>query len=561
MKRTFTINLNNTVFHIDDDAYEVLKKYLHDVEERLSPEERKEVMVDIESRIAELLSEKLQRGKTVVTLEDVEAIIDIMGKPNQFEEDDFDEQKSSAESYKKKHKKPRRKLYRDGENAVLGGVAAGLAAFVGWDAIAIRIILVLLLFLGWGTLIPIYLVVWLIVPEAKTISQKLEMQGEDVTIERIKEEAQNIKNYVESEAFKTSATSIGQRLGSIFLVLIKIFFGFIAVVMGFVGLILLGTLMLSLTLMIFDPTILTDNLPGWELLQPHRTAWMIAALLLVIGIPIFMVIYWAVRIIRNKKNKTGALPWVMLVLWFVGVFMAVGLGAKSFFRWSQHDFQIPGVFWSDDDYFVDEVRTVASFQSVKSSGALKILLTPDTAQSVVVHGNPSALSYLVSEVDKDGVLNLYMEKFDLNFDRDHPMRVSINTNQIKTIDLSGASSLKTTKKFQTETMKVSLSGASWANLNLAVSQHLKLDLNGASKAEIKGHSYQLEADVSAASKLDAEEFMVKNADIRASGASSVEANVSDSLKLYLSGASKFKSEHTPLYLQKDVSGGSTVKIR
>ena len=171
MKRTFTVNLNNTVFHIDDDAYEVLKKYLHDVEERLSLEERKEVMADIESRIAELFNERLQKGKTVVTMEDVEAVINIMGNPNQFEDGDFDESAKSSGSDKNKCKRPRRKLYRDGENAILGGVAAGLAAYLGWDVVPVRIILILLLFFGWGTLIPIYLVMWLIVPEAKTISQ------------------------------------------------------------------------------------------------------------------------------------------------------------------------------------------------------------------------------------------------------------------------------------------------------------------------------------------------------------------------------------------------------
>ncbi len=106
MKRTFTVNLNNTVFHIDDDAYEVLKKYLHDVEERLSLEERKEVMADIESRIAELFNERLQKGKTVVTMEDVEAVINIMGNPNQFEDGNFDESAKSSGSDKNKCKNP-----------------------------------------------------------------------------------------------------------------------------------------------------------------------------------------------------------------------------------------------------------------------------------------------------------------------------------------------------------------------------------------------------------------------------------------------------------------------
>ncbi len=445
----------------------------------------------------------------------------------------------------------------------MGGVAAGLAAYLGWDVVPVRIILILLLFFGWGTLIPIYLVMWLIVPEAKTISQKLEMQGEDVTIERIKEEAQNIKNYVESEDFKTSTASIGQRLGSIFLLLAKIFLGFIAVVMGFVGLILIGALLLTLSLMIFEPSMLMGVFPGWEFLSPLRTALMILALLFVIGIPIFMIVFWAIRTLRNKKTKTGALPWVMFVLWLLGIFMIIGLGTKTFFHWSQHDFDIPGVYWSDDmdDDFVDEVRTVNAFQSIKTSGALKIVLVQDTVQSVVVQGHPSALSYLVTEVDEDGVLNLYRKKVNLHPGINRPIRVSIGTNQIEIIDLSGACSLETMEKFQAEQMNLILSGASSADVNLAISQNLKLDLSGASKAELEGHSYRLDADVDGASKLDAEDFIVKNADIHASGASTVKADVSDSLKVRVSGASKFKSERKPLYLQKHVSGASVVRVQ
>src|SRR5690554_923736 len=171
MKRTFTINLNSTVYHIDNDAYELLKQYLHDVEERLSPEERKEVMTDIESRIAELFSEKLQKGKGVINIDDVEEIIKILGKPNQYEDEDYS---STEEPSSKQKSKRRRKYYRDRDNAALGGVASGLAIYLGWEVVPIRLILVLLLFLGWGTLIPIYLVIWLLVPEAKTIAQKLE---------------------------------------------------------------------------------------------------------------------------------------------------------------------------------------------------------------------------------------------------------------------------------------------------------------------------------------------------------------------------------------------------
>ena len=94
MKKTLTVNLNNIVFHIDDDAYEMLQTYLHEIAEHLSEDERKDILNDIEARIAELFNEKLQKNKNVINLIDVQEIIEIMGKPSQYTgEDDEEEQK------------------------------------------------------------------------------------------------------------------------------------------------------------------------------------------------------------------------------------------------------------------------------------------------------------------------------------------------------------------------------------------------------------------------------------------------------------------------------------
>lgn len=558
MKRTFTVNLNNQVFHIDDDAYELLKKYLHDVEERLSPEERKEVMNDIESRVAELFLEKLQRSKTVITMEDVDAIIQIMGKPNDYEEDSFESESGQDTSNQSKQKRNRRKFYRDKDNAVFGGVAAGLAAFLGWDVIPIRIILVLMIFLGWGTLIPVYFVFWLIVPEAKTIAQKLEMQGEEVTAERIKEEVQNLKNYVESEQFRTSATSIGQRLGQVFMIIIKIIFGFIAFVMAAVGLIVVGALLLGLSIVVFEPGVWSDILSQFGFESSYRAALMVVSLLLVVGVPIFMLIYWAVRAIRPIKRKAGALPWVMLVLWIVGVFMSAGLAVNTLRQWNKGDFRFDGVYWSDNDEgSVDEVRELADFRAIKVSDAIKIRLTQDSLQSVVVNTQASFLPYVKTEVDGNGVLHIYMEKLNLN----NWVRVNIGANDIDAVSLSGAGMLKTNNKFRAETFNISMTGASQADVDLAVATDLMVDVSGASQLELEGYAYQLNADISGASKLDADDFTVKNAKLIGSGASKLSAKVTDSLWIDVSGASKFNSTVRPIYLDKQKSGVSKVRIK
>jgi phage shock protein PspC (stress-responsive transcriptional regulator) len=183
MKKTLTVNLNSIVFHIDDDAYEILRNYLADVEKHLSEDEKREVMADIEARIAELFTELLQRNKNVITIDDVMDIINILGNPNQYSEEDEEEEKTASP---KTDKKKSRHFYRDPDNAILGGVASGIAAYFGWDVTWVRIILVILTLASAGNMVLIYLLVWIIAPRANTASQRLEMQGEDVTVESIK---------------------------------------------------------------------------------------------------------------------------------------------------------------------------------------------------------------------------------------------------------------------------------------------------------------------------------------------------------------------------------------
>ena len=232
MKKTLTVNLNSIVFHIDDDAYDMLQRYLHEIADHFqSEDEKKEIMADIEARIAELFTEKLQKNKNVVTLSDVEEIIEIMGKPSQYTDDE--EEAPKAQKDDKKQQKSRR-FYRDPENSILGGIAGGLAAYFNIDVTWIRIILVLLVFLGVGFIIPIYIVVWFVAPAAVTASQRLEMQGEDVTVENIKTEINNVKNYMDSEKFKSSASTFGERVLEILRWFFKIIFGFVGALMGFI---------------------------------------------------------------------------------------------------------------------------------------------------------------------------------------------------------------------------------------------------------------------------------------------------------------------------------------
>lgn len=180
MKLTVNINLGGYAFNVDEDAYERLRQYLKTIEREFSGETSSaEIISDIEGRVAELFKGRLTAYKQVINMKDVEEVMDILGSPELISGS------GSAESEPRTYSSSRR-IYRDPDRRIFGGVCAGLAAYLNIDALIIRIVFAIL-FLAGGFGILIYLVLWVVLPEAKTTAQKLEMRGDPVNIENIKE--------------------------------------------------------------------------------------------------------------------------------------------------------------------------------------------------------------------------------------------------------------------------------------------------------------------------------------------------------------------------------------
>ena len=190
MKKTLTINLGGMVYHIDEDAYAILNDYLERIKSGISNlEGSNEIYDDIENRIAEIISGRLRNSRQVVTIQDINMVIDIMGQPEDISGNDKS-RKSNKEN------KNYRRMYRDPENRIIGGVCSGLANYWNIDPNLVRVIFVILTIFGMAGVI-IYLVLWMVLPEAVTSAQKIEMRGENVTISSIidffKDEFENVK--------------------------------------------------------------------------------------------------------------------------------------------------------------------------------------------------------------------------------------------------------------------------------------------------------------------------------------------------------------------------------
>ncbi|MBB3185884.1 PspC domain-containing protein [Microbacter margulisiae] len=362
MKKTVSINLNGSVFQIDEDAYIELRDYLNAVLAHLSGEsEQKEIMSDIEARIAELFTERIHRVGQVVTIEMVDEIIQIMGRPSDYGEESEEKPESSTFEYQQTHKTSRR-LYRDPEKAFLAGILSGFAIYLNIDVVWLRIIFVILVLLGVGTIIPIYLVLWLVIPKAETTAQRLEMHGIDVTVENLKAEANKIKerfeSYVSSESIdkkkeqiKSEAQRVKEnvgnfarsnevhdaanRIGHVFQAILKAIFAIIAGVVGFAGAVIVIALLIILIVALAAPSWLVVNVPDqlhniivWS--STGNLSLLLFALLLFIGIPVYMLFYTAIKVISGENHLSTTAKWVTFLIWLAGFFLLISIGTKIF---------------------------------------------------------------------------------------------------------------------------------------------------------------------------------------------------------------------------------------
>lgn len=181
MKITVSINLGGYAFNIDDDAYAELKRYLKNLELHFAGEESSaEILADIESRMAELLRATLTPYKQVITIADVNQVIRVMGTPEDLSDDEGPTagEKFASPGY--------HRMYRDPDHRIIGGVCAGMGAYWRIDPWILRVIFLALLFAG-GLGLIIYLILYIVLPEARTTAQKIEMKGSPVNIHNIKE--------------------------------------------------------------------------------------------------------------------------------------------------------------------------------------------------------------------------------------------------------------------------------------------------------------------------------------------------------------------------------------
>ncbi|HOG40932.1 MAG TPA: PspC domain-containing protein [Bacteroidales bacterium] len=190
MKKVVNAGIGGRPFILEEDAFSKLESYLSFFKSKINMgSQEKEVMDDLEMRIADLFEEKLGSGSEVVTLQMVEEIISRLGMPDGSSPFENGGDTSSSASASAESKGPR-KLYRDPDDRVIGGVCSGLAQYLNIDVVLVRILFVVFTLIG-GAGIWVYIILWIVAPQALTAAQKCEMRGWPVTAENIRKASQS----------------------------------------------------------------------------------------------------------------------------------------------------------------------------------------------------------------------------------------------------------------------------------------------------------------------------------------------------------------------------------
>lgn len=342
MKKTFTINISGTVFYIEEDAYEKLQEYILKLKQHFDTgAEGQEIISDIEARIAELFSEKSDDKKTVVTSAWVDEVIDRMGTPEDIIEVDMEEQEEPVSSKRK------RRLYRDPDRRILGGVCGGLGAYFNMDPVILRIIFVVLFLIN-GIGLLAYLILWIAVPKAVNTSQRLEMRGQEVTVsnieksikEEVKEVKESYRKLKDSDSYAKSregASRFGNFVYSFFKVLLKIvviLIGVVLIISGFFGLLgFISSLIVGHSFVHNWPLIWTPEVyvPGFlnQFVSTGSVTLGLIAIAFLVGIPLLAMLFIGTKMVFRYKSNNGMIALTMAGIWFVALIGLVVISAAQ----------------------------------------------------------------------------------------------------------------------------------------------------------------------------------------------------------------------------------------
>jgi len=331
MKKVVKVSIGSLAFTVEEDGFLLIKGYLNEIEDHYeSNENGREIVEGIEERMAELFLEKCPAG-SVVTTSVINEVIAILGRPSAIDEEQGDVRSTSSGA---RYTRVPKKLYRNSDNKILGGVCSGLAAYSSLDVSLVRILFVILLIgfsffgmihIGGGSFMVIaYLVMWIVIPEARTVEQRCAMFGEPMDFSYINQkmgrEIKKAGRGIKRAAHENSGllSSFGRVLSIIVSVLL--------IIIAVSGIATLSFLLLGVEIF---KGVIPIELIDYIYLGVQNPIYLKIAILSFLMLPLLGMLYGGIQLLFGFKTSRVKPGLIIFLLWIVSLLAMIFFSIKS----------------------------------------------------------------------------------------------------------------------------------------------------------------------------------------------------------------------------------------
>jgi phage shock protein PspC (stress-responsive transcriptional regulator) len=514
-------------------------------------------------------------GHQVITLEHVEEVIARVGKPADFaESEDREEEKQGSESEAVKGKK---RLYRNTDDKLIGGVCSGIAAYFGWSVVALRIILILAPFVISGAIFPLqfnspglhfqfnlpgliiiaYLILWAIVPAARTVDQKLQMQGKPVTPENI---GKTVAAESASDAYKQQKGCLAGFV-EIFVTLLKVGVAGLGCLIGLPLLFALIIVLIVLFAVLFGAGGgLMGMLPAF-LVVNHPVLATITGILL-LGIPVFAIIYSIIAHFAKIKPLHQSVKWGFLLIWIVAFILFFFSG-----------FRIDGKKWANNSWGVhaivgNGVPSQKTFDLEDTFTCLEIgdnLMANIQIEQIPYNVQPSI------EISGDANLvelvryNLHGERLTLSatnrFRSKSNLTIKLNTNDLRSIQAGFVGNIRMNNAFTGDELDIRMRGVGNFRADSLYVHSLTVRTEGVGSATLSGKAEQTTLETRGAGSINAMELVSDTVYAQVAGVGSIQCDPVEYLEGRLQGVGTITYKEEPKNKNVSSSGIGSIKRR
>ncbi|MDR0863755.1 MAG: DUF2807 domain-containing protein [Candidatus Symbiothrix sp.] len=560
MKKTLTVNLNGRVFNIDEDAYQLLDNYLKNLRIYFRNEDgQAEILADFEARIEELFSDRVRLGYNVIDIEQVEKVIAQMGRPDDFGESEKNEENKKSE-HKEKTTSPfftvKKKFYRNPDDKMFGGLCSGLAAYCDWDVLVVRIIATVLVFVTSLWIVPVYLVAWLLVPEARTAQQKLEMQGKPITVENI---GKTVAAGVEDLKKKQNDGCLGSFV-NFMVAFFKVCLVGLGILIGIPLVFFLVIMIIVLFAAVFGVS--TGLLAGglsvpWaenSLLLFNHPVLATIGLCLIIGIPLVALVYSIVSYLFKLKPVHKGVKWAGLIAWIAALILV----ACSGFQFNGENLRSSLRGWNSNKFYeytiegngirADRTESLSLVDFIELDDNLiadvRIEQVSTGETSLHITGDSNLIDKIEVKQDEQGKLalsttdNYYLKSKT-------PIVICLRTPDLHGIKVETIGNIHLPGAFKTDYFAIAMEGAGKLRADSLYSNELTVKTEGVGAVTLAGATRNATFELEGAGSINALELLSDSVYARLDGVGSIKCNPVQHLYGNVNGVGKITYKTEP----------------